>query len=62
MTELKQAIMQRDGLTSEEADEMICNAREMVLEDGMDPEEVLLEEFGLEPDYLFDLLDMYSFK
>ena len=57
MTELKQAIMQRDGLTSEEADELIYNAREMVLEDGMDPEEVLLEEFGLEPDYIFDLLD-----
>ena len=58
MTELKQAIMKRDGLTSEEADELIYNARKMVLEDGMDPEGVLLEEFGLEPDYLFDLLDM----
>ena len=58
MTELKQAIMQRDGLTSEEADELIDGARSMVLDEGMDPEEVLLEEFGLEPDYVFDLLDM----
>ena len=55
MTELKQAIMIRDGLTSEEADEMIKNAREMI-EEGEDPEEILLNDFGLEPDYLFDLL------
>jgi hypothetical protein len=25
--------------------------------DGEDPEEILHDEFGLEPDYIFDLID-----
>ena len=52
---LKQVLMRRDGMTSREANEAIADARERVLE-GEDPEEVLAEEFGLEPDYIFDLL------
>jgi len=56
MTELKRILMERDELTSKEADELISQARQMIL-DGEDAEEVLYEEFGLEPDYLFDLLD-----
>jgi len=55
ITELKRDIMIRDRLTSEEADEMINDARERI-ENGEDPEEILLNDFGLEPDYLFDLL------
>lgn len=55
MTELKKIIMERDDLTSSEADLLISQAREMVL-DGEDAEEVLYEEFGLEPDYIFDLI------
>ncbi len=55
MSDLKRTIMLRDDLTSEEADEMIRDARNRVL-DGEDPEEILLEDFGLEPDYIFDLL------
>lgn len=57
MTSLKQVLMERDELTSKEADELIAEARRMILEDGEDPGEVLYEEFGLEPDYIFDLLD-----
>ena len=52
---LKQVIMRRDGLSSQEADELIESAREQILE-GEDPEEVILNDFGLEPDYIFDLL------
>ena len=47
--------MRRDGLTEAEADELIQEAREMVAE-GENPERVLRVEFGLEPDYVFDLL------
>jgi hypothetical protein len=48
------AILQRrDGLTPREASEIISIARERI-RDGEDPEEVLAEEFGLEPDYIFD--------
>jgi len=56
MTELKRILMERDELSSKEADEIISQARQMIL-DGEDAEEVLYEEFGLEPDYLFDLLE-----
>lgn len=46
-------LMERDGLGREEGLELIQEARERILE-GEDPEEVLAEEFGLEPDYIFD--------
>ena len=49
-------LMDRDGLSKAEAIEHINDAVDLVLS-GVDPEEVLLEEFGLEPDYIFDLLE-----
>lgn len=52
---LMEVLMRRDGLTKEEAREAISEARDRVWK-GEDPEEVLAEEFGLEPDYLFDLI------
>lgn len=55
MESLRQVLMRRDDLTGEEADQLIDDARQQVL-DSEDPEEVLLNEFGLEPDYVFDLL------
>jgi len=55
METLKQVLMRRDGLTSEQADEQILEAREAIL-CGEDPEEVLEDWFGLEPDYIFDLI------
>ncbi len=55
METLKQVLMRRDGMMSYEADEAIAEAKQRVL-DGEDPEEVLCEEFGLEPDYIWDLL------
>lgn len=55
MTELETVLMKRDGLTAREARLAVAAARERV-ECGDDPEEVLYEEFGLEPDYIFDLI------
>ncbi len=55
LTELQRVLMRRDEMTADEADELIQEARERV-EAGEDPEDVLHEEFGLEPDYVFDLL------
>lgn len=54
---LKEVLMRRDGLSASEAAEAIEEARELVLTQGYDPEEVLLDEFGLELDYVFDLLE-----
>jgi hypothetical protein len=53
---LKEVIMRRDRLSSAEADELIDEAKQAVRE-GADPEEILHDEFGLEPDYVFDLLE-----
>ena len=47
--------MQRDCMTPKEADEVIADAKQRVW-DGEDPEEVLRDEFGLELDYIFDLI------
>ena len=55
MRELKKVLMQRDGMSSREADNAIDDAKQRVF-DSEDPEEVLADEFGLEPDYIFDLL------
>ena len=57
METLKEVLMRRDGLSSDEADQRIEEARQDVL-NGTDPEEVLAYEFGLEPDYIFDLIEM----
>ena len=55
LTELHRVLMRRDEMSADEADELIQEARERV-EDGEDPEEILHDEFKLEPDYVFDLL------
>ena len=57
MTDLKRTLIQRDQLSEEEADLLILQAKQMIL-DGEDPEEVLYEEFGLEPDYIEDLFEL----
>lgn len=56
MTKIEQILISRDGLTAKEAHQLLTEAKQMVYE-GFDPEEVLMDEFGLEPDYIFDLLD-----
>lgn len=45
--------MYREDMTESEVIKWIKSATE----DMTDPEELLLEEFGLEPDYIFDLLE-----
>lgn len=54
---IKEILIRRDRMTADEADELIEEARQRV-RDGDDPEEVLAEEFGLEPDYMFELLEV----
>lgn len=53
--EIVPTIMRRDGLSREDARQLVAEAREAVM-NGADPEEVLADTFGLEPDYVMDLL------
>ena len=61
MTEVERVLMRRDGYSREEAADALAEARDEVNEwaatgEGRDPEEILYEDFGLEPDYIFDLM------
>jgi len=55
---IKKVLMERDQMTSQEADEQIAEAKadlEQRLNDGEMPMNICEEWFGLEPDYLMDL-------
>ena len=61
MENLRSTIMKRDDLTGSEADEQTAEAREAMqnyLDQGdIEQAECICEEyFGLEPDYIFDLM------
>lgn len=55
MDDLVLILMRRDGLTRQEAEAQVEECRQLV-RDGESPEEVLLNELGLEPDYFLELL------
>lgn len=61
MTEtIKEILMRRDSMTSEEANSLIIEARYDLndrLEKGEYPEDICEEWFGLEPDYIMDLIE-----
>lgn len=48
-------LMKRNGISSKDAHNLVREARVRVF-NGEDPEEILFNEFGLEPDYIFELL------
>lgn len=60
LNRLERVLVERDGVTPDEARSQCDDAKERVLE-GEDPEEILRNEFGLEPDYIVDILPDYSF-
>ena len=56
MSELKRVLMNRDEMTDSEANELIHEMKDRVYE-GENPEEILYE-IGLEPDYIFDIIEI----
>lgn len=52
---LLEALLNQGEYTKQEALEEIANMRERVIVYGEDPDEVL-SDYGLEPDYVMDLL------
>jgi hypothetical protein len=55
MNQLVKILMERDNMPKAQAEDMVRDARQRVAR-GEDPEEILYEEFELEPDYIFDLV------
>ena len=56
---IKSVLMSRDDMTEEEADDLIKEAREALyerLDQGEMPDDICAEFFGLEPDYLMELM------
>ncbi len=59
---IRQVLMERDGMSEEEAEALIEEARNDLLErlnagdPYMDAEDICEEYFGLEPDYLLELI------
>ncbi len=61
MNDIIDVLINRDGFTREEAINEIKFVKEEIMNailNGQDPEDILIEQLGLEPDYLFDLLGL----
>lgn len=61
METLKEVLIRRDNMTSQEAEDLIQNAREdlhdrLASDEFVDDSEFMAEWFGLEPDYIMELL------
>jgi len=59
MLRITRVLMKRDGLTEEEAEEQVEEARKKLiarLDRGEMPYDICEEFFGLEPDYLDELI------
>ena len=55
MNKIIETLMRRDDMTFGEAKDILETCKARVLDNGEDPQDVLQEECGLEPDYIFDL-------
>lgn len=55
MNAIVKILIERDGYEFSEALLALQDARREI-SDGADPEEILRDDFGLEPDYVFDLI------
>lgn len=53
---LREILKNRDGMSDEEIDKELDYCREMLLSGAMSPDEVCIDELGVEEDYLFDII------
>ena len=59
MKTIKEILIERDGMTPEEADDLIAEAREDLMDrlgEGEMPFDICAEWFGLEPDFIEELI------
>ena len=59
MNKVIKILMERDGITEDEARSLINETRDeiMMLDNPLEADNVLMEYLGLEPDYMFDILN-----
>ena len=60
MRTLREVLMERDDISAEQADALIADAKLDMndrLAQGKIPDDICGEWFGLEPDYIMDLVD-----
>ena len=57
MNAIVNVLMKRDGMTKQEAEQELAEAREEFDTTGDDFEDFMAERFGLEPDYIFDFFE-----
>ena len=53
---LREIMKNRDGMSDEEIDKDLDYCREMLLTGSMTPDEVCIDELGVEEDYLFEII------
>ena len=58
---IRSILRTRDQASESDIDDLFANATDDIA-DGVDPEDVLSDTFGLEPDYLFDAEFMTAVK
>ena len=57
MNKIVKILMDRDGMTRKEAEELVAETREEVLAGSPgEADEIMAANLGLEPDYIIDLL------
>jgi hypothetical protein len=64
MKTIIEVLMERDNMSQEDAEDLLNEAKEeacnIIEEDGSleDIEQILMDYFSLEPDYIFELIDI----
>lgn len=57
MNKVVKILMERDGMTKKEAEDLIEETREMILrENSTYADDIIMDMLGLEPDYIMDII------
>ena len=49
-------LQERDNMSYDEANDLVCETRTMIIRNPEEADEIMCDQLGLEPDYLFDVL------
>ena len=56
MNRVVEILMRRDDMGEEEANALVDDVRDMITDDSNCAEDIMMEELGLEMDYILDIL------